>query len=86
VNLYKIDEKKLIEPRVKTTPQNVQEANEALFHAKMTLPAAAKHCGMTHKEMKLTFWEFLKYNPINYEITEVFENTSPISGREIESN
>ena len=41
----------------------LQEANDALFRAKMTLPAAAKHCGMTHKEMKLTFWEFLKYQP-----------------------
>jgi len=86
MNLYKINEKSLVEPRVKTTPQNVQEANEALFHAKMTLPAAAKHCGMTQKEMKLTFWEFLKYNEPDYEVTEVFENTSPISGREIESN
>ena len=57
MSLVKIDQSKLLEPRVKTTPQNVQEANEALFRAKMTLPAA-KHCGMTHKEMKLTFWEF----------------------------
>lgn len=52
-----------IEERVKTTPQNVAEANEALFNCTMTLPAAAKHCGMTHKEMKLTFWEYLKYHP-----------------------
>jgi hypothetical protein len=56
----------LKEPVVKTTPENVKEANQALFHAKMTLPAAAKHCGMTHKEMKLTFWEYLKYHPITY--------------------
>ena len=68
--LLNIDKSKLIEPRVKTTPENVQEANEALFRAKMTLPAAAKHCGMTEKEMKLTFWEFLKYHPKDYEITE----------------
>lgn len=51
----------------KTNPQNVQEANEALFHAKMTLPAAALHCGMTQKEMKMTFREFLKYNPPTWE-------------------
>ena len=57
----------LIEKRVKTTPENVQEANEGLFRAKMTLPAAAKHCGMTQKEMKLTFWEFLKYHPMDYD-------------------
>ena len=65
--VFKIDESRLREPRVKTTPENVNEANEALFHNKMNLPAAAKHCGMTHKEMKLTFWEYLKYNPITYE-------------------
>ena len=56
----------LVENRGKTTPENVQEANEGLFRAKMTLPAAARHCGMTQKEMKLTFWEFLKYNPVDY--------------------
>ena len=67
MGLHKIDKNNLIEPRVKTTPENVQEANEALFHAKMTLPAAAKHCGMTHKEMKLTFWEYLKYHPPTYQ-------------------
>ena len=70
MSLLKIDKSKLVEPRAKTTPENVQEANEALFRAKMTLPAAAKHCGMTQKEMKLTFWEFLKYHPKDYEITE----------------
>jgi len=52
--------------KVKTTPQNVKEANEGLFYAKMNLPAAAAHCGMTNKEMKLTFWEYLKYNPPTY--------------------
>ena len=48
------------------TPQNVKESNEALFTAKWNLPKAAKHCGMSQKEMKLTFWEYLKYNPITY--------------------
>ena len=51
---------------VKTTPENVKEANEALFYSKMNLPQAAKHCGMTNKEMKLTFFEYLKYNQPNY--------------------
>jgi hypothetical protein len=32
----------------------------------MTLPAAAQHCGMTQKEMKMTFAEYLKYNPVIY--------------------
>ena len=67
MNLYKIDKASLYEVPVKTTPQNVKEANEALFRAKMTLPAAAKHCGMTQKEMKLTFWEYLKYHRPDYE-------------------
>jgi hypothetical protein len=53
--------------KVKTTPQNVKEANEALFRGKMNLYNAAKHCGMTIKEMKLTFYEFMKYNKPDYE-------------------
>tara|TARA_B100000497_G_scaffold15610_1_gene18051 strand:+ start:702 stop:917 length:216 start_codon:yes stop_codon:yes gene_type:complete len=67
MGLLKIDKSKLMEEKVKTTPQNVQEANEALFRATMNLPTAAKHCGMTQKEMKLTFWEYLKYHPRDYE-------------------
>lgn len=53
--------------KIKTTPENVAEANWGLFRAKMNLPAAAAHCGMTNKEMKMTFLEFLKYHPIDYE-------------------
>ena len=67
MSLYKIDKNFLSETKVKTTPELVDQANWALFRAKMTLPAAAKHCGMTQKEMKMTFWEFLKYHPIDYE-------------------
>jgi hypothetical protein len=67
MGLLKINRASLYEQPVKTTPENVKEANEGLFHAKMTLPAAAKHCGMTQKEMKLTFFEFLKYNPPTYQ-------------------
>ena len=70
MGLLKIDYKSLKEIPVKTTPENVKEANEGLFRAKMTLPAAAKHCGMTQKEMKLTFWEYLKYNKPDYEISQ----------------
>ena len=70
MSLCKINNSKLVEERVKTTPQNVAEANQALFRATMNLPTAAKHCGMTEKEMKLTFWEFLKYNQPDYEIPE----------------
>jgi hypothetical protein len=59
--------KNLRDEPVKTNPQNVKEANEALFYSKMNLPQAAKHCGMTQKEMKLTFFEYLKYNQPNYD-------------------
>ena len=51
---------------MKTTPQLVAESTDALFRATMNLPAAAQHCGMTLKEMKMTFWEFLKYNEPDY--------------------
>jgi hypothetical protein len=72
MSFLKTDKSNLVEPRVKTTPQNVQGANEALFRATMNLPTAAKFCGMTQKEMKLTFWEYLKYHPRDY----VYENLS----------
>ena len=67
MGLLKINKASLYDIPVKTTPENVKEANEALFRAKMTLPAAAKHCGMTQKEMKLTFFEYLKYHPKDYD-------------------
>jgi len=53
----------------RTTPENVKEANEGLFRATMNLPEAAFHCGMTQKEMKMTFLEYLKYNKSDYEQT-----------------
>ena len=55
---------------MKTTPKNVKEANEALFRATMNLPAAARHCGMTEREMKHIFYEYLKYNVPDYEVPE----------------
>lgn len=66
MKLLKINKAALYEMPVKTTPENVKEANEGLFNCTMTLPAAAKHCGMTQKEMKLTFFEYLKYHPTTY--------------------
>ena len=54
--------------KVKTTPENVEEANWGLFRAEINLPAAADHCGMSKKEMKMTFREFLKYHPADYEL------------------
>ena len=66
MNPYKIDMKSLKEVPVKTTPENVQQANESLFYSKMNLPQAARHCGMSQKEMKLTFFEYLKYHPMQF--------------------
>jgi len=55
---------------VKTTPENVEQAHQALFHATMNLPQAAAWCGMTQREIKQTFREYLKYHAANFEITE----------------
>ena len=67
MNPYRINYKALKQESVKTTPENVKGANEGLFYSKMNLPQAAKHCGMSEKEMRLTFFEYLKYNPMTYQ-------------------
>lgn len=46
----------------KTNPINVQEAHEAAFRGRLNMVACANHCGLTLKEFKMTFREFLKYN------------------------
>ena len=51
---------------VETNPQNVQEALRGLYHATMNLPAAANHCGMTQREIKMAFREFIKYHEMCY--------------------
>lgn len=66
MNPYKINYTELREKPVKTTPENVKEANENLFAARWNLPKSAKHCGMSIKEMKLTFWEYVKYHPVHH--------------------
>ena len=58
---------------VETTPKNVDEANEALFHATMNLPNAAAHCGMTQREMKMTFREYLKHKKTTFHHVEQLE-------------
>jgi len=79
----KINYQELLEVGNKTTPENVEEANKALFHATMNLPQAALHCGMTQREMKMTFREYLKRHPIDYEQTE---NLSSLSRRKEQSD
>lgn len=66
MNLYKLNYKDLKALPVKTTPENVKEANEGLFYSRLNLPQAANLCGMSIKEMKLTFFEYIKYHPITY--------------------
>ena len=50
----------------KTNPQTVREAHLAAFTGKMNMVHCAEHCGMTMREFKMTFWEFLKYNSPTY--------------------
>ena len=54
----------------KTNPQNVREAHLAAFTGGMNMIHCAYHCGLTIKEFKMTFREFLKYNPPTYEAHE----------------
>ncbi len=46
----------------KTTPQTVRESHLAAFHGKLNMVKCAEHCGLTLREFKMTFREFLKYN------------------------
>lgn len=67
--LHAMDVRKSIVAKVvETTPELVQESNLALFHARWNLPQAAAHCGMTKREMKMTFREFLKYHNKFYKV------------------
>ena len=46
-----------------------REAMEKLFTAKWNLPKAAQHCGLSNKEMKITFNEYCNFHPPTYETT-----------------
>lgn len=43
-----------------------RKAMEMLFYAKWNLPKAAAHCGLTNKEMKITFNEYCAFHPPSY--------------------
>jgi hypothetical protein len=43
-----------------------RESMEMLFHAKWNVPTAAKNCGLTNKEMKITFNEYCRLHPSTY--------------------
>jgi len=56
---------------VETSPQNVLESNQGLFSATMNLHQAATHCGMSVREMKMTFREYLKYHKPTYDFQQL---------------
>jgi hypothetical protein len=39
-----------------------RQSMEMLFAAKWNIPKAAKNCGLTNKEMKITFNEYCRLN------------------------
>jgi len=43
---------------------------EQLFAARWNVPKAADHCGLSWKEMKITFSEYARLNPPTYNVTE----------------
>ena len=46
-----------------------RKSMEMLFAAKWNVPQAAKHCGLTTKEMKITFNEYCALHPKSWEDT-----------------
>lgn len=49
-----------------TNPQNVLESHLAAFTGKLNMVKCADHCGMTLREFKMSFREFMKYNKPTY--------------------
>lgn len=43
---------------------------EMLFTAKWNLPKAAKNCGLTEKEMKITFNEYCNFHSAGYKVED----------------
>jgi len=43
-----------------------RQSMEMLFSTKWNVPQAAKNCGLTTKEMKITFNEYCRLNPTTY--------------------
>ena len=44
-----------------------RQSMEMLFVSKWNLPKAAKNCGLTNKEMKITFNEYCAFHPPTYD-------------------
>jgi hypothetical protein len=45
-----------------------RQSMEMLFSAKWNVPKAASNCGLTNKEMKITFNEYCRLNPPSYNV------------------
>ncbi len=48
---------------------NTRKSMEMLFSAKWNVPQAAQHCGLTVKEMKITFNEYCRFHKPLWEDT-----------------
>jgi hypothetical protein len=46
--------------------KETREAMEKLFIARWNVPKAAKHCGLTVKEVKIVFSEYMIYHDVTY--------------------
>ena len=44
-----------------------RQSMEMLFLSKWNIPKAAENCGLTNKEMKITFNEYCRLNPVTYD-------------------
>ena len=51
----------------KTNPETVREAHLAAFAGRMNMVDCSNHCGLSLREFKMTFREFLKYNESTYQ-------------------
>jgi len=46
--------------------KTTREAMEKLFTAKWNVPKAAKHCGLTVKELKICFHNYVETHSVTY--------------------
>ena len=52
-----------------------RQSMEMLFVSKWNLPKAAKNCGLTNKEMKITFNEYCRFHPSTYDESTELETS-----------
>ena len=67
MSLLKVDKSKLVEPKVKTTPENVKESNLALFRATMNLPTSCQALWDDSEGDEIDLLGILKYNEPDYD-------------------